>query len=224
MYLGSLGFQKFWLCHIIVHNKSILAVSVADGLLLLHATHTCNTHIPSVPMWEGLHDHRKRIWEYVFTAKLSDMIHILLTRQNPPICYSILNKNKYSLELFACTIGQSPFRNVAGGSNTSTLTGLWFKISYRFWEKRWKSGPFIMPLSGSVFAGDRKCVLWHLATSSWIISAFLRGHRIYHRFCPNTLWCHTKQDLWVCSRRAATGSLCRAEKPVITILQWAILC
>lgn len=69
-----------------------------------------------------------------------------------------------------------------------------------------------------------KCVLWHLATSSWIISAFLRGHRIYHRFCPNTLWCHTKQDLWVCSRRAATGSLCRAEKLIINILLRARLC
>lgn len=152
------------------------------------------------------------------------MFHILLTWQNLPICYSILNKNKCLFALFACTIGQSPFRDVAGTSDTSTLTGLWLKISYRFWEKRWKSGPFIMPLSGSVFAGDRKCVLWHLATSSWIISAFLRGHRIYHRFCPNTLWCHTKQDLWVCSRRAATGSLCRAEKLIINILLRARLC
>lgn len=39
-------------------------------------------------------------------------------------------------------------------------------------KKRWKSETFIMALRGSVFAGDRKCVLWHLATSSWIISTF----------------------------------------------------
>lgn len=67
---------------------------------------------------------------------------------------------------------QSLFKNDAGSSDTSTPTRSCFKISYRICEKRWKSGPFIMYLSGSVFAGDRKCVLWHLATSSWIISAF----------------------------------------------------
>ncbi len=115
------------------------------------------------------------------------------------------------------------FQNDAGSSDTSTTTRSRLKISYKFGEKRLKSRPFIISLSGSVFAEDRKCVLWHLATSSWNISAFWEDTGFITASVPTPSDATSSRTCEPPPGELRQAACAGQKKLIINILPWARL-